>query len=661
MDNVRIFELAKKLNITSRKLISLLEEIGISVRSHMSSLDSKVAEEISRKVKGKEQKKADVPRSQEKAQSRTSEVALAETRRKKPIQVSPGISLKEFADLVKKPPSTFIKILLGYGETLTINAPLSGEMLALLAEELGVEVEVKTVEETLLEEGEGGTPELLESRPPVVTVMGHVDHGKTTLLDAIRHTDVVKTEAGGITQHIGAYQITYQDSKITFIDTPGHEAFTSMRARGAMVTDIAVIVVAADDGVKPQTVEAINHARAANVPMVVAINKIDLPNANPEKVRKELSELGLVPEEWGGETIFVEISAKNKTKLDDLLEMILLVADMQELKANPHTRGNGVVIESKLDKGRGPVATVLIKKGTLKTGDIIVAGDVHGRSRALFNDRGKRVKQATPSQPVEVVGLSAVPSAGEEFLVVDDEKTARQITAERIARQRAKIAGPIRRLTLDDLARRIEEDKIVELRVIIKGDVHGSIEALREALEKLEEEGVKMRIIHSGVGAISESDVMLASASDAIIIGFNVRPSSAAKKMAEQEGVDIRLYRVIYKALEDISSAMRGLLEPEYEEVDKGSAEVREIFRIPKVGVVAGCYVVEGEVRRNQNVRVVRDGVIVHDGKVSSLRRFKEDVRSVSAGFECGIMIENFQEINKGDVLEFYTMETKVR
>lgn len=661
MNTVRIFELAKKLNITSQKLISLLEEIGISVRSHMSSLDSKVAEEISRKVKGKEQKKAAVPRSQEEAQSRTSEVTLAETRRKKPIQVSPGISLKEFADLIKKPPSTVIKILLGYGETLTINAPLSEEMLALLAEELGLEVEVKTVEETLLEEGEGGTPELLESRPPVVTVMGHVDHGKTTLLDAIRHTDVVKTEAGGITQHIGAYQITYQDRKITFIDTPGHEAFTSMRARGAMVTDIAVIVVAADDGVKPQTVEAINHARAANVPMLVAINKIDLPNANPEKVKKELSELGLVPEEWGGETIFVEISAKNKTNLDDLLEMILLVADMQELKTNPHTRGNGVVIESKLDKGRGPVATVLIKKGTLKTGDIIVAGDVHGRARALFNDRGKRVKQATSSQPVEVVGLSAVPRAGEEFFVVDDEKTARQITAERIARQRAKIVGPVRRLTLNDLARRIEEDKIVELRVIIKGDVHGSIEALREALEKLEEEGVKMRIIHSGVGAISESDVMLASASDAIIIGFNVRPSSAAKKMAEQEGVDIRLYRVIYKALEDISSAMRGLLEPEYEEVDKGSAEVRETFRIPKVGVVAGCYVVEGEVRRNQNVRVVRDGVIVHDGKVSSLRRFKEDVRSVSAGFECGIMIENFQEINKGDVLEFYTMETKVK
>ena len=661
MDNVRVFELAKKLNITSRKLLSLLEEIGISVRSHMSSLDSKVAEKISRKVKGKEPKKATVPRSPEKAQSRTSEVALAETRRKKPIQVSPGISLKEFADLIKKPPSTLIKILLGYGEMLTINASLSEEMLALLTEELSLEVEVKTVEETLLEESGGGTPELLESRPPVVTVMGHVDHGKTTLLDAIRHTDVVKTEAGGITQHIGAYQIIYQDRKITFIDTPGHEAFTSMRARGAMVTDIAVIVVAADDGVKPQTVEAINHARAANVPMVAAINKIDLPNANLEKVRKELSELGLVPEEWGGETIFVEISAKNKTNLDDLLEMILLVADMQELKANPHTRGNGVVIESKLDKGRGPVVTVLIKKGTLKTGDIIVAGDVHGRARALFNDRGKRVKETAPSQPVEVVGLSAVPSAGEEFFVVDDEKTARQITAERIARRRAKIAGPVRRLTLDDLARRIEEDKIVELRVIIKGDVHGSIEALREALEKLEEEGVKMRIIHSGVGAISESDVMLASASDAIIIGFNIRPSSAAKKMAEQEGVDIRLYRVIYKALEDISSAMRGLLEPEYEEVDKGSAEVREIFRIPKVGVVAGCYVVEGEVRRNQNVRVVRDGVIVHDGKVSSLRRFKEDVRSVSAGFECGVAIENFQEINKGDVLEFYTIETKAR
>jgi translation initiation factor IF-2 len=661
MDNVRIFELAKKLNITSRKLISLLEEMGVSVRSHMSSLDSKVAEEICRKVKGKEQKKAAIPRSQEKARPRPSEAALAETRRKKPIQVSPGISLKEFADLIKKSPSTLIKILLGYGETLTINAPLSEEMLALLAEELGLEVEAKTVEETLLEEGEGGTPELLESRPPVVTVMGHVDHGKTTLLDAIRHTNVVKTEAGGITQHIGAYQITYQDREITFIDTPGHEAFTSMRARGAMVTDIAVIVVAADDGVKPQTVEAINHARAANVPMVVAINKIDLPNANPEKVRKELSELGLVPEEWGGETIFVEISAKNKTNLADLLEMILLVADMQELKANPHTRGKGVVIESKLDKGRGPVATVLIKKGTLKMGDIIVAGDVHGRARALFNERGKRVKEATPSQPVEVVGLSAVPSAGEEFLVVDDEKRAHQITAERIARQRAKIAGPVRRLTLDDLARRIEEDKIVELRVIIKGDVHGSIEALREALEKLEEEGVKMRIIHSGVGAISESDVMLASASDAIIIGFNVRPSSAAKKMAEQEGVDIRLYRVIYKALEDIASAMRGLLEPEYEEVNRGSAEVRGIFRIPKVGVVAGCYVVEGEVRRNQNVRVVRDGVIVHGGKVSSLRRFKEDARSVSAGFECGIAIENFQEINKGDVLEFYTIETKAR
>jgi len=503
---------------------------------------------------------------------------------------------------------------------------------------------------------------MLEKRPPVVTIMGHVDHGKTSLLDSIRKTNVIDKEAGGITQHIGAYQVTVGERKITFIDTPGHEAFTQMRARGAKVTDIAVIVVAANDGVMPQTIEAINHAKAAGVPIIFAINKIDLPDADIDKTKRMLADLGYTPEEWGGQAIMVEISAKKGTNLNELLDMILLVAEIQDLKSNPAVTASGVVIESRLEKGTGPIATVLIKRGILNLADSIVSGTTSGKVRMMLSDNGKKIKSAVPAQPVELIGLNALPNAGDDFFVVKSEREARQIANERNLKIRQAAMSQIKHITLDDVALMAKEGEKVELRVELKADVNGSIEAITESLMKIaRDENAEIKILHSGVGAISESDVMLALASDAVIIGFNVRPNPSAKKMANLEGVDIRTYTIIYDVYEDIKSAIKGMLKPEFETVDVGTAEIRQIYKISKLGIAAGCYITEGEVRRNLNVRVIRDGKIIHDGKISSLHRFKEDVKSVGQGFECGIMIENFQDLNVGDILEFYTLQEKKR
>jgi len=542
----------------------------------------------------------------------------------------------------------------------TINQELDLDTIQLLASDFGVEVEVKIpVEEDRFETIEEVDDEAdLKERPPVVTIMGHVDHGKTTLLDAIRSTNVTGGEAGGITQHIGAYQVEINGKKITFLDTPGHEAFTAMRARGAQLTDITIIVVAADDGVMPQTVEAVNHAKAAGLPIIVAVNKIDKPEANPDRVKQELTEYELVPEEWGGDTIFVNVSAKQKIGLENLLEMILLVAEVNEYKANPDKRARGAVIEAELDKTRGPVARVLVQHGTLKVGDAFVAGNCFGRVRAMVNDRGRRLKEAGPSTPVEITGLTEVPQAGDPFMVFEDERKARSIADKRATMQRQSDLGANTRVTLDDLFRHIKEGEIKDLNVIIKADVQGSVEALRGALEKIEVEGVRVKIIHSGAGAITESDVILAAASNAIIIGFNVRPDNQTKATAEQEKVDIRLHRVIYNAIEEIEQAMKGMLDPVYKEAVIGHAEVRNTFKISKVGTIAGCMVTSGKITRSAEVRLIRDGIVVYEGKIDSLKRFKDDAKEVAQGYECGITLDNYNDIKEGDVIEAFVMET---
>ena len=555
------------------------------------------------------------------------------------------------ADIIKK--------LFMIGVAANINQELEPDMIALIAEEYGVKVEEKIeVDEAEFEKiEEVDDPKELVERPPVVTVMGHVDHGKTTLLDSIRHTNVTAQEAGGITQHIGAYQVEYNGKKITFLDTPGHEAFTTMRARGAKVTDIAIIVVAADDGVMPQTVEAINHAKAANVPIIVALNKMDKPEANPDKVKQELMEHNLIPEEWGGDTIFVPISALKGEGLDELMEMVLLVAEMAELKANPNRLARGTVIEAQLDKGRGPVATVLVQNGTLRVGDPIVVGNTYGRVRAMTNDQGRRLKEAGPSTPVEITGLHDVPQAGDQFKVFEDEKKARLISETRAERQKQAELQSRSRLNLDELFKQIQEGEVKEVNVILKADVQGSVEALRSALEKLDVEGVRVKIIHAGVGAITESDISLAQASNAIVIGFNVRPQPQAKQLAEQEKVDVRLYRVIYDVIDEMEKAMKGMLDPEYQEKVIGTVEVRQIFKVSKVGTIAGSYVREGKITRDSLVRLIRDGVVIHEGKINALKRFKDDVREVPQGYECGITIENFNDIKEGDIIEAYVME----
>ncbi|MBX4147566.1 translation initiation factor IF-2 [Paenibacillus lautus] len=581
----------------------------------------------------------------------------------KKIIVRGNMTVGETAKLLHKDASEVIKKLIFLGVMATINQELDIDTILLLAGEFGVEVEVKIpVEEDRFETvEENDAPEELKERPPVVTIMGHVDHGKTTLLDAIRSTNVSSGEAGGITQHIGAYQVEINNKKITFLDTPGHEAFTAMRARGAQVTDMTIIVVAADDGVMPQTVEAINHAKAAGLPIIVAVNKIDKPDANPDKVKQELTEYELVPEEWGGDTIFVNVSAKQRMGLEDLLEMILLVAEVNEYKANPDKRARGTVIEAELDKGRGPVARILVQHGTLKVGDAFVAGNCFGRIRAMVNDKGRRLKEAGPSTPVEITGLTEVPGAGDPFMVFEDERKARNIADKRAITHRQSELNTNTRVTLDDLFQHIKDGEIKDLNVIIKGDVQGSVEALKGSLNKIEVEGVRVKIIHSGAGAITESDIILAAASNAIVIGFNVRPDVQAKQTAEQEKVDIRLHRVIYNVIEEIDQAMKGMLDPEYKETVIGHAEVRNTFKVSKVGTIAGCMVTSGKIARNAEVRLIRDGIVVHEGKIDSLKRFKDDAKEVAQGYECGITLASYSDVKEGDVIEAFIMETVER
>jgi len=575
------------------------------------------------------------------------------------IKVPSGASIKDISQLLGVSTAEIIKTMMGYGEMATITQSLSDEAIIILADDFKRTVEITHAvdEEAELEEAPEDRPEDLKPRPPVIAVMGHVDHGKTSLLDAIRETEVAAGEAGGITQHIGAYQVKHDGKTVTFLDTPGHEAFTAMRARGAKVTDIAAIVVAADDGVMPQTVEAIDHAKAAEVPMVFVINKIDKPDANVEKIKQQLTEFSIVPEEWGGDTVFVEASAKKKIGLDNFLDMLLLVAEVGDLKANPDAPASGVVIEAKVDVGRGVVVTMLIERGTIRVGDAIVAGEASGRVRAMRDFRGEPLAKAGPSTPVEIIGFDSVPEAGEACRVVKDEKAARVLANRRTNRLRAEDLAKQHALTLDDLYARIAEGEVSELNLIIKADVQGSIEALADALGQIGHEEVKVRVIHSGVGGINESDVMLATASSAIIIGFNVRPNAPAAALAEAEGVDIRTYRVIYKVTEDVQAALVGLLKPEVVEEVLGQTEVRQLFKVSRLGTIAGCHVTRGKITRTSSIRVLRDGVVVHDGKLASLKRFNEDTREVLEGFECGILLDGFNDLKVGDTLEAY--ETK--
>ena len=578
----------------------------------------------------------------------------------KAVITSETITVKELSEKIGKPAAEIIKKLFILGIMATINQEIDFDTCSLIASDYGIELEhnvAKTFEEVLQESSDevDESTELVE-RPPVVTIMGHVDHGKTSLLDAIRNSSVTEGEAGGITQHIGAYTVTCNGRTITFIDTPGHEAFTSMRARGAQVTDIVILVVAADDGIMPQTVEAINHAKAANVPIIVAINKMDRETANPERVKQQLTEHGLVSEEWGGDTICVPVSAKTQMGLDSLLEMVLLEADVLELKANPNRLAKGTIIEAELDKGRGPIATVLVQNGTLKIGDTIVAGTAYGRVRAMVDDKGKRVTKAGPSQPVEVLGFSEVPAAGDILNVAEIDKLSRQVAEERRDKQKAEQLKNLSKVSLDDLFSQIAEGQIKDLNIIVKADVQGSVEAVKQALEKLSNDEVRVRCIHGGVGAITGSDIMFASASNAIIIGFNVRPDAAARAAAEKEKVDMRLYRIIYNAIEDIEKAMKGMFKPVYEENTLGRISVRNTFKVSGVGTIAGAYVQDGKVTRNAQIRVVRDGIVIHEGKIASLKRFKDDAKEVAAGYECGIGIENFNDIREGDTIEAFEM-----
>ena len=577
------------------------------------------------------------------------------------LEYTEGMNVADIAKKIHREPAEIIKKLFMMGVMVNQNQALDKDTIELLAVEYGMEpqekVQVDIADIDKFFEPEAVVEENLTTRPPVVTIMGHVDHGKTTLLDTLRHSRVTSGEAGGITQHIGAYQLDIDGKPITFLDTPGHAAFTSMRARGASITDITILVVAADDGVMPQTIEAINHAKAAKVPIIVAVNKIDKPGANPDHVKQELSEHELIPEEWGGDTIFVNISAKFNQNIDELLENILLIAEVEDLKADPTQKAIGTVIEARLDKGKGPVATLLVQQGTLHVGDPIVVGNTYGRVRVMTNDMGRRDKEAGPATPVEITGLNDVPQAGDRFVVFEDEKTARQAGEERAKRALLEQRSASSRVTLDNLFESLKEGELKEVNIIVKADVQGSAEAVSASLQKIDVEGVRVKIVHAAVGAINESDVTLAAASNAIIIGFNVRPTPQAKQQAEQEEVDIRLHRIIYKALEEIETAMKGLLDPEFEEKITGQMTVRELYKVSKVGTIAGCYVTEGFIRRDSGVRVIRDGIVIYEGKLASLKRFKDDVKEVKLGFECGAMIENFNDLRVDDAIEGFIME----
>ncbi len=575
------------------------------------------------------------------------------------IEIPETVTVKDLAADMKKATAEVIKKLLGYGIMATINQEIDFDTAYLIAQEFGITAtkkETVTEEDILFDDSEDKEEEL-ETRPPVIVVMGHVDHGKTSLLDAVRKTNVIEGEAGGITQAIGAYKVKVKDREITFLDTPGHEAFTAMRARGAQITDIAILVVAANDGVKPQTIEAINHAKSAGIPIIVAINKIDLPDANIEKVKQELMAYELVPEEWGGDTIYVPISAKKGENIDQLLEMVLLEADVLELKANPHKQAKGAVIEARLDKSKGAIATMLVQRGTLDVGDTIVVGSSIGRIRAMKDDKGKSVKAAGPSTPVEIMGLTEVPEAGDTFYEVKNEKMAKHLIERRKRQAREKAINSATKVTLDNLFTQMEQGNLKVLNLIVKADVQGSVEAVKQAMEKLENEEVKVKVIHAAAGAVNQSDVTLAKVSNAIIIAFNVRPDNMAKEMAEKDEVEIKQYSIIYQAIEDVEAAMKGMLDPKYEEKVIGNAEVRQTFKISNVGTIAGCYVISGKVERNAGVRVIRENVVIHDGHLATLKRFKDDVKEVTKGFECGIQIENYNDIKEGDVIEAYIME----
>lgn len=587
---------------------------------------------------------------------------IAAERAKKPqmvITVPEEITVGELAELLHLTAAAVIKKLFALGQMATVNEVIDYDTAEIVATELGAKCQkevVVTIEDRIIDDSDDDE-ENLEPRDPVVVVMGHVDHGKTSLLDAIRHTSVTTTEAGGITQHIGAYRVDLNGQKITFLDTPGHAAFTSMRARGAQATDIAVLVVAADDGIMPQTIEAINHAKAAGVSIIVAINKMDKPDVNPDKIMQQLTEHELVPEEWGGDVICVPVSAKTHMGIDKLLESILLVAEMQELKANPNRAAKGIVIEARLDKGKGPIATLLVQKGTLHSGDIIVAGTAVGRVRVMKNDKGETVKEAGPSVPVEIMGLAEVPQAGDVFDSVSDERLARELVEQRKQSAKEEQFKSVQKVTLDNLFSSLQEGELKELNIIVKADVQGSAEAVKQSLEKLSNDEVRVKVIHSGVGAVSESDVMLAAASNAIIVGFNIRPDAVAKNLAERDGVEMRMYRIIYDCIEDVQAAIKGMLAPKYRDVDLGRAEVRNVISISSVGKVAGCYVTEGKVTRSSKIRVVRDGIVVAEDEIASLRRFKDDVKEVASNYECGIALNKFSDIKEGDILEAFITE----
>jgi translation initiation factor IF-2 len=719
---VRVHELAKELGVTSKEVIAALEEMGLGGRTASSAVPDEAVprlrasgghavpgqrvraavEEPKPKAKSRAKPKAKpaasapTPEPELAAAPAQPAAAVAESVAEPVAQpsaartaapedgpgaaqaspaASPATSLptlrigraataQELADRTGRSPVDVVKVLMGMGEMASATTSLSDDALNLVGAELGYDVEVVDVADDLgdADAEDDVDASRLEPRPPVVTVMGHVDHGKTRLLDAIRSTDVVSGEFGGITQHIGAYQVRTQAREITFIDTPGHEAFTAMRARGAQVTDIVVLVVAADDGVMPQTVEALDHAKAAGVPIIVAVNKVDKPEADPQRARQQMVEHGVVPVEWGGETEFVDVSAKAKTNIDTLLETILLVADLEELKADPAGRARGTVIEANLDKGRGPVATALVQRGSLDVGDVLVSGTAYARIRAMQDENGIAVKHAGPSKPVLILGWSAVPNAGDDVREVADERAARHVAQERESRVRAaELVVSSRPPTLADLMEQAADAEVPELNLVLKADVQGSLGALADAFLKLPQDEVRIRVIHSAAGGITENDIALALASKAIVIGFNVRPDANARSLAEKEGVDVRLYRVIYEAISDVRQALSGLLAPEQREEDRGRAEVRATFRVPRIGLVAGCYVLDGTITRGSRARVVRDGVIVYDGRIGSLRRFKDDAREVAQGYECGIGIENFQDVKEGDIIEAYEVREVAR
>ena len=662
--------------VPQRKVVNTRKSADVNLDRYDSHLDDLAGDRADKMERGKQkinsrrsqqqkQGKQSARRRQEEQQQKMRRLQM-EAARKAPVkvQIPDEITVGELASRMKKTAAEVVKALMMNGVMAAVNETIDFDTAAIIAEEMGCKVSkevVVTIEERLIDTAED-REEDLEPRAPVIVVMGHVDHGKTSLLDYIRKSSVAAGEAGGITQAIGAYQVKVNDKTVTFLDTPGHEAFTAMRARGAMVTDIAILVVAGNDGIMPQTVEAINHAKAANIPIVVAVNKMDLPGADAERVKQELTKYDLLAEDWGGDTIVVPISAKTGDGIDDLLENVLLVAEMRELKANPNRAAMGAVIEARLDKGRGPVATLLVQNGTLKQGDIIIAGTAVGRVRAMTDYRGRRLKAAGPSVPVEITGMGEVPGAGDDFYAVADERMARTLATQRKEEQKAAAAAPqAKKVSLDDLFSQMQQGELKTLNIIVKADVQGSVEAVKENLEKLSNDEVQVRVIHGGVGAVNESDVMLASTSNAIIVGFNVRPDQQAKAMADRDKVDMRMYRVIYECLEEIKAAMKGMLAPTFKEVELGRVEVRQVYKITNVGIVAGSYVLEGKVTRSAQLRLVRDGIVIHEGEIATLQRFKDSVKEVSAGYECGITLEKFSDIKVGDIFECFIMEEVAR